>query len=123
MVGQRCIVPFRTVSFFPFKNVSYLEPRKSSFPFTFTGDGVRYVEQLVLNGANVNALMERNVTALHLACRNAHEKSVKVLLKHGADRKIKTADGKTALELTQADKTNPKARERITNWLQMCYKI
>lgn len=89
----------------------------------FTDDKVEILELLYENGANVNAQKRDNYTPLHLACLFGREKCVKFLLKHGADRNLKTHDEKIALDLAKANTSNPSARQRIIGWLQMCYKI
>jgi ankyrin repeat protein len=59
---------------------------------------------LLEHGADPNAIHPRyGESALHAAIRSKRSESViRALLKHGADVKVKTADGKTASQLARA---------------------
>ncbi|KHJ98631.1 PH domain protein [Oesophagostomum dentatum] len=57
------------------------------------------VEFLLLNGAKINVLDEKLNTPLHLAAAEGNTLQVCQLLKRGADKSLKNADGVTPLEI------------------------
>jgi ankyrin repeat protein len=57
---------------------------------------------LTLNNINVNILsLDSQSTPLHVAAQSGHCDAIKLLLKSGADKTLKTAVGKTALDLAR----------------------
>ena len=50
-------------------------------------------------GAEVDPIDKAATTPLHLAAKNGHEDTVHFLLDHGANIRLKDADGNNALEL------------------------
>lgn len=52
-----------------------------------------------------------------------YDKSVRYLLRRGADRYVKNDQEKTALDIAKEDESGSNNRQRIINWLQMCYKV
>ncbi|MCW3055277.1 MAG: ankyrin repeat protein 65-like [Chthonomonadales bacterium] len=63
------------------------------------------IEYLLSKGARIDGRDGISYTPLMWACRGANAVSVKVLLRHGADVTLKTADGKTARSLAAARNT------------------
>ena len=67
-------------------------------------EDVEMVESLLAHGADVNAQVYQNAdygrgeTALFKAVQCGHEKIIDVLLKAGADKSIKNAEGQTAFD-------------------------
>ena len=59
------------------------------------------VEWLVAAGADVNARQQMDYTPLMGAAANARTAMIDFLLAHGADRTMKTTDGKTAADLAR----------------------
>lgn len=53
----------------------------------------------------------------------AHHKSVKFLLKHGADRNSENESKQTALDMAKAGSPAGNSRDRVIEYLQMCYII
>jgi ankyrin repeat protein len=56
---------------------------------------------LLDRGANPNAMQQNDVTPLHAAAHNNSPAIVKVLLKSGADKHLKTKDGKDAMDFAK----------------------
>lgn len=79
---------------------------------------IKILKQLLyLENINVNiqAIPDQS-TPLHFAAAQGHLQTVKLLLEKGADKTLKTKDGKTALDLAkQAQKTKGKEKENATN--------
>ncbi|KAL2070986.1 hypothetical protein VTL71DRAFT_14012 [Oculimacula yallundae] len=66
---------------------------------------VTFVEKLLCAGASVNAvILPGNILgpALYVACAEGHTKLVRILLSHGADRKVRTSRYKSAMEVAKA---------------------
>ena len=57
------------------------------------------VEELLNDGANVNATSCNGYTPLHRAAENGHIKVVKLLLDRGANSSAKTQKGITAMDI------------------------
>ena len=69
--------------------------------------------ELIQAGTVVNAALENNLTLLMWAAAYGHESSVRMLLDHGADRKLKDLRGKTA-----ADMAREGSHQNVINLLQ-----
>jgi uncharacterized protein len=65
-------------------------------------DGIKTVTLLLDKGAKIDAQDNRGYTALITAAGLNHEGVVALLLKRGADRSIKSKDGKTAFDVATA---------------------
>lgn len=104
------------------------------------------VELLYQHGVDVNAQNLVKNTPLHYAalggkkCKTAfnlkslkqvffliyflaHHKTVKFLLKHGANRNIRNLSDQTPLDMAKAGSTEGTFRGRVIDYLQMCYVI
>ena len=66
-------------------------------------DGVKTVTLLLDKGAKIDAQDDRGYTALITAADLGHDGVVALLLKRGADRSIKSKDGKTAADLATTE--------------------
>jgi hypothetical protein len=62
-------------------------------------DPAAVVKLLIANGADVNAVNSRNLTALHYAARNGNDEVIQLLVLHGARLDIKDRIGRTPLDL------------------------
>ncbi|KAF2010505.1 ankyrin repeat protein, partial [Aaosphaeria arxii CBS 175.79] len=62
-------------------------------------DNLEITKLLIGSGANPNRGKQDNYTPLHLATAWKEEQIVTFLLEHGADPRITTDDGRTALHL------------------------
>lgn len=68
-------------------------------------DNRRIVKALLEGGCDLNELtLKDKMTPLMIAAQQGHEKFVSILLKKGADRTLKNAAGKTALDLASEGK-------------------
>lgn len=59
------------------------------------------VEELIGDGANVNAASRNGYTPLHRAAQNGHEKVVALLCRHGANPRAASNDQVTPLALAE----------------------
>ena len=66
-------------------------------------DGVKTVTLLLDKGAKIDVQDDRGYTALTTAAELGHDGVVDLLLKRGADRAIKSKDGKTAADLATTE--------------------
>lgn len=73
------------------------------------GDQAAVLRLLVMN-ESVN-FTENGTTPLHLAAEKGYPDIVRILISHGADFRIKNAEGKTALEVALAKKSFVKTQE------------
>src|SRR5205814_2267670 len=73
----------------------------------------RGAKWLLEHGADPNSLHPKyGESAVHAAAkRGASESVIKMLLKYGGDPKVRTADGKTAIQLARESKKNRVARQ------------
>lgn len=84
-------------------------PKSDSLVSLATQDSsLEVIGALVARGAPVNCQDGHGRTALHWAALNGQADRVALLLKSGADRGLKNADGKTPLDI--ASTTNPDKR-------------
>ncbi|CAM9698275.1 unnamed protein product [Ectocarpus sp. 13 AM-2016] len=60
------------------------------------------IHALLEGGANVNARTPRDETPLHVACRHSSVSGVELLLRWGADEKLKNNDGDTPADVIRA---------------------
>lgn len=86
-------------------------------------DKIEFIELLLQHGADIDAVTTDQNTALHIATSLVYDKSVRFLLKRGANRKIENDDEKTALDIAKENESGGKIQRCIINWLEMCYKI
>jgi ankyrin repeat protein len=56
---------------------------------------------LLDSGANPNARQQQDVTALHESAHNNTPAIARALLKAGADKSLKSTDGKTAMDFAK----------------------
>jgi uncharacterized protein len=66
-------------------------------------DGIKTVTLLLDKGAKIDAQDDRGYTALITAAELGHDGVVALLLKRGADRTIKSKDGKAAADVASTD--------------------
>jgi hypothetical protein len=78
----------------PFREVSNRNP-------------VDAVNLLIEAGANVNALTPKGDSPLHMAAFDGKPEIVRALVAGGADLQLKNANGKTALEVVEAQPARP----------------
>jgi hypothetical protein len=78
----------------PFREVSNRNP-------------VDAVKLLIAAGANLNAVTPKGEAALHLAAFAGKPEIVRALAEGGADLNLKNGDGKTALEVVEAQPPRP----------------
>ena len=64
-------------------------------------DDTEQLKKHLEDGANVNAMLQYNLTPLHWAALGNNKEVVEILLKHGADVNAQGGRGKTALELAR----------------------
>ena len=67
------------------------------FPKPYGSCSIQTVQAIIKHGANVNAVNNRNKTALWLACSDGQEDVVKLLLHTGADPTITDTNGDSSL--------------------------
>lgn len=72
---------------------------------------VDIARELIAKGADVNANAKSGVTPLMVAAAHDNPPLVSLFLQKGADPKIKTPDGKTALDIAKANRNEAAARQ------------
>lgn len=83
------------------------------------------IKARIQEGCNVNQTDEQGYSALHIAAANNAAKALELLLKSGADSKLKTPDGKTAADLAKSRKAKrllQAADERRDREIEICEK-
>ena len=65
-------------------NAVFIEGQTTPFHLAVKHEHAEIVENLIFNGANVNACNNAKMTALHLACQNGHTSIVEILLDNHA---------------------------------------
>ena len=68
------------------------------------------LEEMLVDGIDVNERDSKGRTLLHWAAGNGHQEAVELLLRCAADPAIKDASGRTALELARRNKYKTIAR-------------
>jgi ankyrin repeat protein len=90
-----------------FANLECTDPLYKRTPLAWAvynglnGSAEAVVQYLTLQGAKVDAIDCSGNTPLHEACKWGYERLADFLLKHGASKTVKNADGKTASELAE----------------------
>lgn len=86
---------------------------------------IQTINARVQEGCNVNQIDEQGYSALHIAAEKNATRALEILLKSGADSKLKTPDGKTAADLARSGKAKQllqAAEEHRNREIEICEK-
>ena len=122
IISSLALVSYPVVALRIIRNVTQQE--EAFLAAAFDGD-LETVERVLIEGVNVNVKTPERETALTFSARGGHPDVVAILLKAGADWRIKNNQGQMAYDLAANEQTKdvfkemvPKRREFIQKTLE-----